>query len=235
MNNGTTGADGSGVTLTINTGGNTVTNGSNGVLEAVSGATLAIVSNVTNQGLIKAGSSPSSSFGATTGTVDLGQDGGARSMNNTGAVAIYAGSDLAISGAYTISGNGTLYFKGAGADITSDGSAPATFTNASGSTIEALASGQIGDVGVKASNDLTFDNSGTAGPSGSGVTLTINTGGSTVLNTGTLVAANGATLAIVSNLNNQGAISAGTSSSSSQGATTGTVDLGAGRRHGIDD
>ncbi len=65
-------------------------------------------------------------------------------MTNTGAVAIYGGSDLAISGAYTITpGSGTLYFKGAGADITSDGPAPATFTNAS--TIEALASGQIGD------------------------------------------------------------------------------------------
>ncbi len=226
VNNGTTGANGSGVTATINTGGNTVTNGSNGVLEAVNSATLAIVSNATNQGVIDAGSSPSSSFGATTGTVDLGQDGGTGSMNNTGAVAIYAGSDLAISGNYTIAGAGTGHFKGAGADITSDGSAPATFTNASASTIEALASGQIGDVGVKASNDLTFDNSGTAGPSGSGVTLTINTGSNTVLNTGTLVAANDATLAIVSDLNNEDTLSAGTSSSSSQGATTGTVDLG---------
>jgi hypothetical protein len=223
-NTGKTGADGSGVTLTINTGGNTVTNGSGGVIEAVGGATVAIVSNVTNQGVIDAGSSASSSFGATTGTVDLGQDGGTGSMTDTGAIAIYAKSDLAIRGNYTISGSGTI-FKGAGADITSDGIAAATFHNAT--TIEALASGQIGDQGIKASNDLTFDNSGTAGPSGPGVTLTINTGGNTVLNTGTLVAANGATLAIVSNVNNQGTISAGTSKSSKQGATTGTVDLGA--------
>ena len=128
VNDGTTGAEGSGYELTINTGGNTVTNGSDGVLEAVSGATLAILSDVTNQGTIEAGSSPSSSFGATTGTVDLGQDGGTESMTNTGAVAIYAGSDLAIGGAYTITGSGTLYFKGAGADITSNGPAP-TFTN----------------------------------------------------------------------------------------------------------
>ena len=218
VNDGTTGAEGSGYELTINTGGDTVTNGSNGVLEAVSGATLAILSNITNQGVIQAGSSPSSSFGATTGTVDLGKDGGTESMTNTGAVAIYAGSDLAIGGAYTITGSGTLYFKGAGADIISNGPAP-TFTNAT--TIEALASGQIGD------SDLTFDNTGTAGPSGSGVTLTINTGSHIVVNSGTLVAANDGTLAIVSNVNNQETISAGTSSSSSQGATTGTVDLGA--------
>ena len=217
VNDGTTGAEGSGYELTINTGDNTVTNGSDGVLEAVSGATLAIVSNVANQGTIEAGSSSSSSFGATTGTVDLGQDGGTESMTDTGAIAIWGGSDLAIGGAYTITGSGTLYFKGAGADITSNGPAP-TFTNAS--TIEALASGQIGD------SHLTFDNSGTAGPSGSGVTLTIDTGGNTVLNSGTLVAANDGTLAIVSNVNNEETMSAGTSSSSSQGATTGTVDLG---------
>ncbi len=219
-NSGTAGASGSGVTLTINTGGNTVLNASGGVLQAENSATLAIVSNVTNQGVIDVGATNSSS----TGTVDLGQDGGTGSMTNTGAIAIYAGSDLAISGAYTITGSGTLYYKGAGADITSDGKAAATFTNAS--TIEALASGQIGDQGILASNDLTFDNSGTAGASGSGVALTINTGGNTILNTGTLVAANGATLAIISNANNQGTISAGTSSSSSNGASTGTVDLG---------
>ena len=217
VNDGTTGAEGLGYELTINTGGNTVTNGSDGVLEAVSGAVLAVLSNVTNQGTIEAGSSSSSSFGATTGTVDLGQDGGTELMTDTGAIAIWGGSDLAIGGAYTITGSGTLYFKGAGADITSNGPAP-TFTNAS--TIEALASGQIGD------SHLTFDNSGTAGPSGSGVTLTIDTGGNTVLNSGTLVAANDGTLAIVSNVNNEETISAGTSSSSSQGATTGTVDLG---------
>ena len=203
VNDGTVGTTVSGVTLTISTGGNTVTNGSNGLIEA--------------------GTSPSSSFGATTGTVDLGQDGGTGSMNNAGAIAIFANSDLAISGNYAITGSGTIQFKGAGADITSDGKALARFTNAS--TIEAFASGQIGDKGIH-TNDLTFDNSGTAGPSGSGVTLTINTGGNTVLNTGTLVAANRGILAIISNVNNQGTISAGTSPSSSQGATTGTVDLG---------
>ena len=233
VNDGTAGAEGSGYESTINTGGNTITNGSNGVLEAVSGATLAILSNITNQGVIQAGSSSSSSFGATTGTVDLGKDGGTESMNDTGAVAIYAGSDLAIGGNYTITSpsssngiNDTIQFKGAGGDIISNGPAP-VFTNAS--TIEAFANGQIGDQGILPSNHLTFDNSGTAGPSGAGDTLTINTGANTVLNTGTLVAEDSGILAIVSNVNNQGgAILAGTPSSNTVvGATTGTVDLGA--------
>ena len=75
---------------------------------------------------------------------------------------------------------------------------------------------------------MRFDNSGTVAASGSDVTLTINTGGHTVLNaaSGTLVAENDATLAIVSNLTNHGAMDAGTSASSANGASTGTLDLG---------
>ena len=57
-----------------------------------------------------------------------------------------------------------------------------------------------------ASNDLTFDNDGTVTASGSGVTLTINTGSHTVTNqsSGVFDAVSSATLAIVSNVNNQG-------------------------------
>ena len=89
---------------------------------------------------------------ASTGTLDLGKDGGTELMTDTGTVDIWGGSDLAIGGKYSVTGSGTLVFEGAGAEITSAGPAP-VFTNKS--TIEALASGQIGD------DHLTFDNTGT--------------------------------------------------------------------------
>ena len=155
-NNGAVTASGAFTTLTINTGANTVVN--NGVLQAELGATVAILSNVTNQKNIEAGSSTSST--TTTGTIDLGVDGGTRSMANTYSINIDAGSDLAISGNYTVTapkaGYGEINFKGAGGEITSDGKGPATFTNAN--AIDAFYSGQIGDVGKFASNDLTFVN-----------------------------------------------------------------------------
>ena len=70
-------------------------------------------------------------------------------MANTYSINIDAGSDLAISGDYTITapiaGDGEINFKGAG-EITSDGQAAATFTN--DSAINADYSGQIGDVGI---------------------------------------------------------------------------------------
>ena len=168
---------------------------------AANDATLAIVSNLTNQGTVSAGTSSSSSQGATTGTVDLGEDGGTGSTANTGSIDVWAGSDLAISGNYTVAGSGYIGLKGAGADITSDGTAAATFTNAS--TIDAFASGQIGDEGVKASNDLTFDNTGSvvADGEGSSITVTLNTGGHTINDGGGLLEAeDGATLAIDSNV-----------------------------------
>ena len=60
-------------------------------------------------------------------------------------IAVWGDSDLAIGGKYTVTAQRhAVVFKGAGAEITSDGPAP-LFTNAS--TIAALASGQIGDSG----------------------------------------------------------------------------------------
>jgi len=176
---------------------------------------VAIVSNITNQGTLDAGPTDSSS----SGTLDLGKDLGTGSMTDTGAIGIYGGSDLAISGNYTVTGGGTLYFKGAGAEITSDGTAPATFTNES--TIEVGYSGQIGDEGIKAANDLTFDNTGTVVASGSGVTLTLNTGAKTIDDGGgTLEAQSGATLAIDSN--------ADTGEASSGSPPGGTIEAGSG-------
>ncbi|RBP16188.1 hypothetical protein DFR50_106150 [Roseiarcus fermentans] len=227
VNAGTTFATGSGNTLTINTGAKTITNSSAGKLDAESGATLALVSNVSNSGDILAGTGSSSASGATTGVVDLGADGGVGSMSNAGLVAVYAGSDLAISGAYTISGgaSGTIGLKGAGADITSDGKGPATFTNAS--SILATASGQIGDQGIKTSNDLTFVNKGSVTASGTGVTLTINTGGDVINDGGgTLEAENGATLKIMSAVHTaQGGLI--------EAASGGTVILSAGVASGV--
>jgi hypothetical protein len=218
-NAGTLNAIGSGVTLTLDTGANTVVN--TGTLVAETSAVLAIASNLANQGTVDVGTSSSSS-GTSTGTLDLGLDGATVSADNTGLITVYSGSDLAISGNYAVGGAGNIYLKGAGA-ITSDGNGPATFANAS--AITAFGSNQIGDVGIKSSNDLTFNNSGTVAATGLDVTLTIDTGANTVVNTGTMEAANSAALAIVSGLNNQGSLDAGTSTAS--GTSTGTLDLGA--------
>ena len=209
-NSGTVAVSLSGDLLTINTGGHTVVN--TGTLAAANGATLAIDSNLTNQGTLTAGAE--SSGETSTGTVDLGLDHGTESATNTGVIGVYGDSDLAIRGNYTVSGNGgDIGFKGAGADITSDGLAPATFTNAS--AIDAFYTGQIGDVGIESTNDLTFVNKGSVFATGAGVTLTINTGSLTINDAGgTLEAENGATLAIDSNVNTGvgGTIEAGSGS-----------------------
>jgi hypothetical protein len=199
-NTGTTAAEFSGTTLTINTGSNIITN--TGTLEAGYNATLAVASSLNNQGILEAGTSSSSSSGATAGTVDLGVDGGTASATNTGSINVYGGSNLAISGNYSVGGTGILQLKGAGAAITSDGNAPATFTNAS--EIEAFDSGavQIGDGGIKATNDLTFVNTGSVYATGSSALLTINTGANTINDSGGFIeAVNGGTLVIDSAIN----------------------------------
>ena len=91
--------------------------------------------------------------------LNLGQDGGTEKLKNSGAINLESEGDLAIAGAYTVTGSGKIGLKGAGAEITSDGSAPATLANES--SINAAFSGQIGDQGIFAVNDLTFDNFGT--------------------------------------------------------------------------
>jgi hypothetical protein len=127
--------------------------------------------------------------------LDLGQDGSTGSLTNTGTILINGKADLAISGNYTLAGSGAIGMQGAGADITSDGTAQATFTNES--FIVVTASGQIGDEGIQGSNDLALDNYGIVGASGPGVTLTLNTGGNIIGDDGgTLGAGDGATLAI---------------------------------------
>ncbi len=149
-----------------------------------------IASNFTNEGAMTVESRS---------VLDLGRDGGTGSLTNTGTIAIQSEGDLAISGAYTIAGGGGIGFEGAGADITSDGTAPATFINQN--TIVVTSSGQIGDEGNSGPNDLTFYNNGIAVASGSGVTLTLNTGGNVIGDGGgTLGAESGATLAIDSNV-----------------------------------
>ena len=123
-----------------------------GAMTAEAGATLDLSgsSTFTNSGTMIADASG--------GTLDLGGDGATETLTNY-RVDHYRRQrhpELAISGNLTITGSGGIYLKGAGAEITSDGSA-ATFTNAS--TIDALASGQIGD------SHLTFVNNGTTGAS----------------------------------------------------------------------
>ena len=122
------------------------------------------------------------------------------SMVNSGAIQLQSNSDLAIGANFTITGSGAILAEGAnGAEnITSDGAAPATFIN--DSTIIYLGSGQIGNSDLfGATNDLTFDNSGGAvAVSGTGNTLTLNTGSNTITDNalGLLMATNSAQLNI---------------------------------------
>jgi hypothetical protein len=171
-------------------------------------------------------------------TLDLGQDGGVGSLTNTGSISVDGEADLAISGNYTVSGTGYIGFKGAGGEITSDGSGPATFTNES--TIYAVATdsatptGQIGDEGILGSNDLTFDNSGSLIASGAGVTVTLNTGGNTTNDGGgTLEAGNGATLAIDSNVDTGQVNSGSPPGGTIDAASGGTIILSASVADGV--
>ncbi len=190
-NAGTTAVLQPGAVLTINTGANIVTNG--GMLAAENGGTLAIASSLINNGILEAGASSSNP----NGTLDLGTDGGTASADENGSIEVWGGGDLAISGNYTTFGSGLTELKGAGAEITSDGNAPATYTNAG--NIEAFGSAQIGDVGIKAANDLTFSNTGTVLTTEGG-TLTINTGAHMINDSGLLQADGGTTIVIDSNI-----------------------------------
>jgi hypothetical protein len=190
-NAGTTAVLQAGAVLTINTGANIVTN--NGTLAAENGGTLAIASSLINNGILEAGASSSNP----NGTLDLGTDGSTASADDSGSIEVWGGGDLAISGNYTVFGGGQTELKGAGAEITSDGNAAATFTNAG--DIETFGSGQIGDVGIKAANDLTFSNTGTVLTTEGG-TLTINTGAHAVNDSGLLQADGGTTIVIDSNI-----------------------------------
>ncbi len=208
-------ASGAGVTLTINTGSNVVTNAEVSLLQAEDDAILSLTSNVDNQGVINAGSSSS------TGTVQVGQDGGAGSMTNDEAVQVFAQSDLAIRGNYAIGGSGAVYLKGAGSGITSDGKA-ATLTNNG----DIVGEGQIGDEGVLSSNDLTLDNEGAIDAAVSGVKLKLDTGSNTIENNSVLEATGGGLLVILSEVANIGTISAGGTTPGTSSVTSGTVELG---------
>jgi hypothetical protein len=133
--------------------------------------------------------------------LDLGSDVVGEQLNNTGTVLVSGQGDLQLSGNFEVTGSGSILFDGTGAEITSDGAAPATFTNAS--TIYAYHSGQIGDIGTGRANDLTFVNNGLVQVSYRH-NLTLNTGSNAIYDYagGTLEATqNGANLEIDSNVN----------------------------------
>jgi hypothetical protein len=149
-----------------------------------------IASTFSNEGVLRAESRSE---------LNLGRDGSNATLKNSGTINLESEGDLAVAGAYTITGTGHIGLAGTFADITSDGIAAATLTNES--TINAPFSGQIGDQGIFGVNDLTFHNYGSVHASGSGVTLTLNTGGNLIDDGGgMLVAVSGATLAIDSNV-----------------------------------
>ena len=183
----------------------------------------------TNEGTITAEASA---------TLNLGHDGATETLVNSNEIALDSSADLAISGNYTVSGTGYIGFKGAGGEITSDGSGPATFTNEG--TIYAVATnsatpiGQIGDQGILGSNDLTFDNSGSLMASGAGVTVTLNTGGNTINDGGgTLEAGSGATLVINSNVDTGQVNSGSPPGGTIDAASGGTIILSAAVADGV--
>ncbi len=88
-------------------------------------------------------------------------------------------------------------------------------------SLQPFGSGQIGDQGVESSNDLTLVNAGQIGASGSGVTLTLNTGTKVINDGGGLLeGADDAILIIDSNVHT------GQSGASSPGGTVEAYDDG---------
>ena len=125
-------------------------------------------SNWTNSGIYTAG---------TTNILDLGKDGTTTTLNGSGSIDLDGGSTLEIAGNFTNAGNG-IGFKGAGAAITSDGSA-ATLINES-DIFAGEFGGTIGDT-----QNLTFDNEGSnASVTVDGQQVTINTGSNTIIDDG---------------------------------------------------
>ncbi len=140
--------------------------------------------------------------------LELGQNGQARTMTNSGKIEVGyeggtagSGAQLLIAGDFTISGAGAIDLMSKGAAISSDGTI-STFTNAG--AILATQSSQISDAN-DGYDDLTFINSGTTTATGAGVTLTLDTGSHTIGDSGVLEALNGATLTINSQVNIAGA------------------------------
>ena len=78
--------------------------------------------------------------------LDLGFDGSAASLFNSGEINLAAGADLLIAGNLTAAGTGSINLNGASSALTSDGFEANTFTNAA--AIVATASAEIGDAGI---------------------------------------------------------------------------------------
>ena len=153
-------------------------------------------------------------------------------MTNTGAIAILGGSDLAISGNYTITGSGDIYLKGPAPR------SPATGMRRRRSPTKAPSRrappAQIGDQGIESDHDLTFVNAGAVVASGSGVTLTLNTGSHTIDDGGGLLEAeDDAILAIDSNVDTGQPSSGSPPGGTIEAGHDGTVKLSADVADGV--
>ena len=183
----------SSIELVLNTGTNAITNEAGGVLEAKSGATLEIMSNVTNvnatTSIIKADDG---------GIVELVADtitGGTIALNSAGAA-----TALQIEGTVTLSDTTTTTLSNFAQNTiygTSDEALGVSKLVNKG-TISGV--GSIGD----GTTDLTLDNFGNIAALSSSIELVLNTGTNAITNEagGVLEAKSGATLEIVSNVTN---------------------------------
>jgi hypothetical protein len=140
------------------------------------GAALQIASNsISNEGEL---------FAAAQTTLYLDPHGPSASLINNGEIDLAAGADFEVTGNLTAFGDGSINLTGAGAALTSDGERRTVFTNEN--SILATASAQIGDAGIKSVNDLSLTDSGSIIATGSGVTLTLNTGANVIVDNGGL-------------------------------------------------
>ncbi len=174
-------------TLVLNTG-NSISNESLGVLEASSGSTLQIKSDVTNSGQV---------LTLDGGTVELVGDtvtGGKINVSSTGTA---TATTLEISGNVTLTGGTLTLTDFTQNQIVSDGNATELFNS---DLIQGA--GTIGDA------TLTLDNSATIDATGANP-LILDTGGNAIINeltSSTLEASSGSTLQIESAVTNSGQV-----------------------------
>ena len=192
-----------GAELNLNTGSNTITNEAGATLEAKSGGTLQINSNVTN-----VNATTSTIVADAGGTVELVKDTvtGGTVMLDGGSNALTQTSTLQIEGTVTLTGGTVTLSDSANNTIVSshdEVSGAATLINKD--TLSGA--GTIGD--GSGGIDLTLDNFGTVDATGTNP-LILNTGGNAIINetSGVLEASSGSMLEILSNVTNNGAISA---------------------------
>ncbi|MEJ2377248.1 MAG: hypothetical protein P8Y71_18190 [Pseudolabrys sp.] len=184
--------------LVLDTGSNAITNEAGGTLEAQNGATLEIVSDVTN-------------LNATSSQIVANDGGTVELVGNTitgGTIALdgsAAATELQIEGTVNLSATTTTTLSDSGQNAivsTHDEiTGAATLVNYG----DISGAGTIGDGSGSTPTDLTLDNYGDIAAAGA-AELVLDTGSNAILNNATLEATAGGTLEIVSDVTNNGTI-----------------------------